>query len=166
MGEYISYIFAEIGCFTGKDNSMISGSRFKDHTDRLFNNLGLIEFFGFDKDMIARFMLRYHSNDVLHIFEGCFPGISDIHDYGTRTKNDGLHAKHVKSENLYFIQRSTYVEHDYQHWHQYQCFSGNIYKYLKKYEWFIFNTNSYRSIKHCLFFRRCWIFNQGVVMSH
>ena len=76
---------------------MISGSRFRDHTDPLFKNLSLIKFVDLNKYMIGRFMFRYHVNDIPHIFEGYFSKISDIHDYGTRT-NEGLYAKHVKSD--------------------------------------------------------------------
>ena len=94
---------------------MISGSRFRDHTDPLFTNLSLIKFVDLNKYMIGKFKLCYHIDDVPHFFEGYFSKISDIHDHRTRT-NDGLYAKHVKSDlgkNLYFIYRTPHLEYDY-----------------------------------------------------
>ena len=73
-----------------------------------------MKFLDLNKYMIDRFMFRYHINDIPHIFEGHFSKISDIHDYRTRS-NEGFYAKHVKSDflqNLYFLQRSSYLEHD------------------------------------------------------
>ena len=60
------------------------------HTDALFNQLGLIQFYDINTYLIGRFMYRCHRwqmCQVPELFYSYFRPICDIHHYNTRQKN-------------------------------------------------------------------------------
>ena len=76
---------------------IISGTRPKEHTDPLFEKLGLMKFMSLNKYSIGKFMFRYNIKQVPDIFYGYFKPIQDIHDHNTRSCC-GLYARQPKTE--------------------------------------------------------------------
>ena len=66
------------------------------HTDPLFKQLGLIQFYDMNTYLIGRFMYRCHMCQVPELFYSYFRPICDIHHYNTRQK-DCIYISPVKT---------------------------------------------------------------------
>ena len=68
---------------------MTSSKRFT-RLEPLFEKLGILRLDDINKFLYAKFMYKWHHNEVPSIFSDCFPHIKDIHDHDTRqsTRNE------------------------------------------------------------------------------
>ena len=62
---------------------MTSAKRFT-RLEPLFEKLGILRLDDINKFLYAKFMYKWHHNEVPSIFSDCFPHIKDIHDHDTR----------------------------------------------------------------------------------
>ena len=75
---------------------IISSAGYRDHTDPLFLKHGLLKLVDLNKYLIGKFMYKCYHKKVPAVFHGLFTSVLDVHNYGTRQRN-----------NLYFTKVKT-----------------------------------------------------------
>ena len=63
---------------------MIASAKYRDHTDPLFNQLGLLKLDDINKYAYCKFMYKWYHKRLLSIFEEYFKNVNDVHSYDTR----------------------------------------------------------------------------------
>ena len=74
----------------------MTSSKYREHTDPIFEKLGLLKFQDLNKYLLCRFMFRWYHDKLPTIFYDVFTNVNDVHKYNTRqTKH--LYIKKVKT---------------------------------------------------------------------
>ena len=75
---------------------IITFSGYRDHTDPLFHELGLLKIFGINKYVVGQFILRRYTKQIPYLFNSLFQTVRNVHEYYTR-QSGHLHIPIVKT---------------------------------------------------------------------
>ena len=76
---------------------ILTSSKCYEHTEPLFDKLGLLKFHDINKYLYARFMYRWYHADLPSIFHDIFVRVDNVHHYSTR-QNSHLYCTEAKTE--------------------------------------------------------------------
>ena len=77
---------------------IITRSKFRDHTDPLFQTLGLLKLHDINKYVMSKFMYKWYHDELPAIFKNKFTPVTDIHEHGTR-QSTHLYCSIIKSSH-------------------------------------------------------------------
>ena len=80
----------------GRSVRIITFSGYRDHTDPLFYELGLLEIFEINKYVLGKFMYRWYTKQIPCLFNSLFQTVRGVHEYDTR-QSCHLHIPIVKT---------------------------------------------------------------------
>ena len=75
---------------------IITFSGYRDHTDPLFHELGLLKISDINKYVLRKFMYRWYTKQIPCLFSSLFQTVRDVHEYDTR-QSCHLHNPIVKT---------------------------------------------------------------------
>ena len=75
---------------------IITFSGYRDHTDPLFYELGLLKISDINKYVLGKFMYRWYTKQIRCLFNSLFQTVRDVHEYDTR-QSCHLHIPIVKT---------------------------------------------------------------------
>ena len=76
---------------------IITRSKYREHTDPLFDKLGLLKMDQVNKYFIYKFMYKWYHDKLPSLFQSMFTPVRDIHDHGTRQLGE-LYCPKVRTE--------------------------------------------------------------------
>ena len=89
---------------------IICSAKYREHTDPLFTQLGLLKLEDINKYMYGKFMYRCYHTTVPELFNNIFTSIRDVHKYNTRQSNQ-LYCPKIKTNlgKTKFSYRGPYI---------------------------------------------------------
>ena len=75
---------------------IITFSGYRDHTDPLFYELGLLKISDINKYVLGKFMYHWYTKQIPCLFNSLFQSVRDVHEYDTR-QSCHLHIPIVKT---------------------------------------------------------------------